>query len=245
VIGRLARRLRADEGGFTLTELLVAMVIGTIVLLVVFDLLDVSAKHYGKVDDRVDVIARGRQAMENITQEIRSQVCLGTGKPALKAGSDSSMQFVADLGDENFKPELRTLTYVPAAGGAQGFIREDSNLGIGAPPNTTFPAQTSTRHLVDNVTQTKAANGTPVPIFKYYSFTPNPATPTQLQTTPLDTDPLTTASPNNAARTVRIEVAFRVLPNHAQNSSVGSDFLNYVYVRTADVTDPSRSPQCL
>jgi hypothetical protein len=234
------------EAGFTLVEVLTAMTIGIVVLLATFDILDVSAKHYGKVDDRVDVVARGRLGMEAITQQIRSQVCLGPGKPAMQSGTNTSMSFVADLGGEAFQPEIRNLTYTPPSGSTGGYITETAYSSTGTPPNVTFASTPyRTRRLVDNITQAKDSVGNPVAVFTYYGFTPSPSTPTYLQTVPLDTDPTHTASADSAARTVRILISYQVLAAHAQNSSVAVPFQNYVYVRTADVTDPTRSPLCL
>ena len=81
-----------------------------------------------------------------------------------------------------------------------------------------------------------------VPIFRYYGFTPNPATPDLLQTTPLDTNP-TSAAANASNKTVKVAISFVARPTRAPSASLtDSTFQNYVYVRTADPTDPDHSP---
>ena len=90
-------RLR-DERGFTLIELLVAMVIGMIVLIAAFMVLDRTISASGQVADRSEALQRGRQAMELITRQLRSQVCVGTTKPIV-SGTDTSVSFYADLSD--------------------------------------------------------------------------------------------------------------------------------------------------
>ena len=79
------RQLRSDERGFTLPELLIAMAIGLIVLLAAFMLLDraVSARPGRRPPGRLQ---RGRLAMELITRQLRSQVCLGDATEPITAG---------------------------------------------------------------------------------------------------------------------------------------------------------------
>lgn len=231
-----------DERGFTLIELLVSATVGTLVLLAVFGLLDVSFKHYARIDDRVDAVQRGRQAMETITQQLRAQVCLGPSQPAVVKGDDEQVWFVADLGDESFDPQQHRLIYTPASGSTPGYMTEqifnDPNAAAGATPDRT-------RWLIDGIVQEKDSNGNSIPVFRYYAFTPDPVTPDLLQATPLITDDPNSTAPNNGARTVKMAVGFTVKPRHRQPDTVAANFDNYVYIRTADPTDPQRSPLCL
>ena len=69
---------KKNQAGFALTELVVAMTVGLIVLMAAFLLLDRAHSASNEISDRQDAVQRGRQAMENLTRQIRSQVCLGT-----------------------------------------------------------------------------------------------------------------------------------------------------------------------
>ena len=71
-----ARRRASDERGFTIIELMVAMSVGMVVLLAAFMLLDRSFTASGQIADRQEALQRGRQAMELITRQLRSQVCV-------------------------------------------------------------------------------------------------------------------------------------------------------------------------
>jgi type II secretory pathway pseudopilin PulG len=223
----------SDQRGFTLVELLVGSTVSMIVLFGVLTFLDVSFTQSARVQARVDNLQRGRQAMEVMTQQIRSQVCLGPGVPPIIQGDDSSMTFYTDLGDESFTPEKRQLTY------SNGTITENDYVGTGTPPNMTWPATpTRTKTLITDITPV-----TGVPVFRYYGFEFNPVTPNRLQTTPLDGNP-TSSADNAAARTVKVGISFVALPSRSPSTSVKTTFQNEVYSRTSDPTDPEHSPQC-
>lgn len=233
-LARIRARLRqagADQRGFTLVELLVTTSIGVVVLMAVFGLLDVSLRASSRVEDRAEVTQRGRVAMEQLTQQLRAQTCLGSGVPAMTQADSTSMTFYADLGDDTFTPQRRRLVY------SNGAITEFLYAGTGTPPNMTFSATPMrTRTVVTNIVPVGST-----PIFRYYAFTPDgssPVTPSVLLASPLSTTDL--------ARTVRIAISFIVQPTRGpQNNAVQSTFENYVYVRTSDPTDPERSPACL
>jgi Tfp pilus assembly protein PilW len=230
------------EAGYSLTELVVTMAVGTVVLMAIFLIIDTLWVQTARVQDRVDNTQRGRQAMENITQSLRSQVCLGAGIPAISQADNDSITYYADLGDENFSPDKYRLVYDPNTTG--GTITEYFYPGSGTPPNVIFPNNpTRQRTLITNATRyTDPSNGQVVPVFRYYAFTPQPVTPNQLQATPLDGNPSSTAA-NAAAKTVKVSVSFTANPAR-QTNRTKSLFQNYVYVRTSDPTDPDHSPQC-
>jgi prepilin-type N-terminal cleavage/methylation domain-containing protein len=231
-----------SEAGYSLTELLVAMAVGSVVLMAIFLVIDTLVVQSARVQDRVDNVQRGRAAMENMTQSLRSQVCLGAGIPAITQADDNSVTYYADLGDENFTPNKYRLVYDSATNG--GTITEYTYVGTGTPPNVTFPNNpTRQRTLITNTTRyTDPSTSQIVPIFRYYAFSPQPVTPTQLQTAPLDGNPNSTAA-NAAARTVKVSISFTANPSR-QTNKTQSLFQNYVYVRTSDPTDPDHSPQC-
>jgi prepilin-type N-terminal cleavage/methylation domain-containing protein len=244
------RRLRASwhradlrsEDGYSLTELVVTLAVGSVLLMAIFLVLDTLVVQSARVQDRVDNVQRGRQAMESITQSLRSQVCLGAGIPAISQADDNSVTYYGDLGDENFTPNKYRLAYDPATNG--GTITEYLYPGSGTPPNVTFPGSPSRqRTLITHATRyTDPSTGQVVPMFRYYAFTSQPVTPNQLQTTPLDGNPSSTAA-NAAAKTVKVGISFTANPTR-QTNRTKSLFQNYVYVRTSDPSDPDHSPQC-
>jgi hypothetical protein len=232
LLNRLRNRL-AGQSGFTVMELLVASTLGVIVILTGAALMDSAQSQGTRISDRVDGVQRGRAAMEQITQRLRSQVCLGTATPILDAQS-TEVTFYADFGDEAFTPEKRRL-YV--SGGA---LREQIWNGTGMPPNVTFPSTpTRTRALVSGIVQANDHTGAAIPHFSYFAYdASSPTEPRELLSTPVSVD--------DRARLVRVQVAFRTrVPR--QHERVDTNFVNSVIVRMANPTDPDqdkRGPQC-
>jgi prepilin-type N-terminal cleavage/methylation domain-containing protein len=231
-LARIRRRL-ADERGFTLVELLVSTTIGVVVLLATFAIFDSALLAQNRVEDRTDSIARGRTAMEQIVQQLRSQVCLGPGLPAIEYGDDNEVRFYADLANTTFVPERRILSF------AGGTITEQAYTGsaTGGSPPYTFAAQPArTRDILDRVTLA-SPGGTTVPFFTYYGFdNSTPPQPTDVLPVPL--------SDADRARVVQIGVSYMALPARASSSSTGEPFTSDVFVRTADPSDPDHSPLC-
>ena len=227
-------RLRGDQGGHTLIELLVSLAVGSILLLAIFGALDYSVKANGKVEDRVDSSQRGRAFMELLTQQIRSQICLGPGYSPIPAGittDGSSMTFYTDLGGDTPRIQRRTITY------SNGTVFETDYDVTGTIP--TAPTFTLVRQ--NYVLGTNLALVSGVPFFKYYAFTANPVTPNLLLGTPLlDSD---------KPRVVKVGISFISQSTRKNGSTVNtgtfSTFQNDVYVRTSDASDPDHSPQCI
>ncbi|MDQ3870661.1 MAG: hypothetical protein M3301_03470 [Chloroflexota bacterium] len=252
---RMRQRLAVEEG-FTLIELLVSVSIGIVVVLATFNLLDASGRASNEVQNRVDGVQRGRVAMEQITQRLRSQVCLDTSTPSITYGDQNEVRFYSELGDEAFNPEARKLSFVDPDGDGKGDIAEDLWTSLSTPPVNTFSTvPTRTRGVIKGMARAleekpAAQNGEgrnvgdPVPVFRYYAFLGNdPATPALLLQTPL--------SATDRARVVKISVSFDAQPGRRASvpapsrERVDTRFENDVFVRTADPTDPEHSPQCL
>ena len=89
-------RLRSQDG-FTLPELLTAMAMGTIILLGAFGLLDTAMRRTSETQLKVEATQRGRQALDLVTRQLRSQVCLDTATPAVLEATPTSVTFYADL----------------------------------------------------------------------------------------------------------------------------------------------------
>jgi prepilin-type N-terminal cleavage/methylation domain-containing protein len=226
-------RLR-DQRGFTLVEMLVATTVGVGVLLAAFALSSALLHAQAKISDRSESIARGRTAMEQIVQQLRSQVCLGPGYPAITYGDGSRVTFYADLANRTFVPEQRDLTY------ASGALTERAYPGTAQavanqPPFTFARTPSRTRVVLDRM-QLRREAGVDVPFFRYYMFDgSDPIRPSRLLATPL--------SASDAARVVQISISYAALPS--RGGTTAEPFTANVYVRTADPTDPDHSPLCI
>jgi prepilin-type N-terminal cleavage/methylation domain-containing protein len=191
-------RLRSEERGMTLVELLAAMAIALIVSFAAFSLIEAVMKRAGEVSSRVETTQRARQAMDNITRDLRSQVCVlrSDGTPAMTtartvfSASANSITFFGDTADESWKTgtvamPVATLRTIALTGGT---VDPVSKLLIGATivettrPGTldTFAAgavtfasatgQTTRTELSEAMPVTDPATSKDLPIFTYYAY---------------------------------------------------------------------------
>lgn len=234
---RLAR-LRS-QGGYTVIELMIGMSIGLVVTFASFSVMERANSASMEIADRQDAVQRGRQAMELITRQLRSQVCLGESAEPISYGDGSTITFYADLSDGTTNVQRRTLTFVAPSGSTPGRIDEAVHTGEGIYPELTFDeTPDSSRALISRVQQV-SVSGTPQPVFRYFAFQPgSPTGDLQELTTPL--------SATDASRTVMVRIAFVSLPERKVPRELDSTTLqNDVYVRLADPTRPLEGPRCL
>jgi type II secretory pathway pseudopilin PulG len=170
----------ADEGGFTLVELMATIVVSMIVLFALFGLVDNATRRQSVATDRIEANDRGRAAMDTISSQLRSRVCIGGAQGSLVSASATQIEFFASLGltlessteSQRLVLERRRLTYRPAP---DNDVREEVWVGTAAapalPPAPPTPA-TRTRTLLTNVSLTGA-----VPFFQYFAQDGAPALP--------------------------------------------------------------------
>ena len=233
---------RTSEAGFTLVEVLIAMVIGMVVLIASLTVLDTTVSLTGRVNSRVDALQRGRTAMDLMVRDLRSQVCVGvltdassgatSTQDSLIDGSSTSVDFYTDLGDGTTgqPPTRRTLTFDPAA----GTIVEQIYRPTGTRGAYVFPATpTTTRTLLTDVVQDGAT-----PVFGFFAYdTASPPAPDAPLASPLST--------TDKRRTVKIAIAFRALRSGGNASSPGAASLqDDVFRRAVDPNDPAPAPEC-
>ncbi len=231
------RRLRSEESGFTLVELLMSTLIGVGVLLVAFALSDSVLHAQVRITDRTEAIAGGRTTMEQVVQQLRSQVCLAPGQPAISYGDDSEVTFYADLANTTFVPQRRDLTLAGSTLTEQDY---DGALASSGTVPYTFSASPSRTRVLGEDLGLQNVGGVNVPFFSYYAFdNATPVRPSRLLATPL--------SASDAARVVRIGVSFdaHTAHNGATIASSAEPFTADVFVRTADPSDPDHSPLCI
>ena len=189
-----------SEQGYTLIELLVAMITGMIVLSGIMGLVQITTQHQKVVTDRVIANQRARPAMTNVMSLLHSACVAPKVAPVQSGSTGSQLTVISKPGaDVAVTPEKHVLTLTgnrltdavyPATGGTA--------------PNWTFggtPSETKT--LLSGVT---AGSGGVPPMFRYYGYSSG-----AISTTPYAT-PLSTT---NAATTVQVEVTMSVSPNES------------------------------
>lgn len=177
---RVIRRLR-DERGFTLIEMLVALIAGTIVSGAMAAIVIVSVHFNSNLTDRVDANQEGRIAMEKIVQALNS-ACVATDVPPVYASGETTsvptasdathLYFVSSLTDAALiNPNL----YEVALTGGQ-LVMYTYPWVSGTAPSSTNPAPwtfnstpSSSFILLPHAAQT-VSSGTTVPVFQYYGY---------------------------------------------------------------------------
>lgn len=238
---------RADAG-FTITELLLALVIGLIIATAAFTLLDVTLKRAGEIDQRVETTQGGRTLMDRMTRELRSQVCQSedvtpvyeTTASGASGSYAQSISFYASFTDGRALryPQLRTLAYDERSRTITESVVNPRSDGS----YTGFPG---TARVIAGHVLRPAVGGIPQPIFTYFGFT----TSTDPDNPPAPTIPLPVAMARgsaNARKVAKIGVRFSIAPSASQQSGRTTTTLqDDVFVRAADPNDSAPTPTCI
>ena len=189
-----AGRLRRQQGGYSLPELSVAIIVGTVILGGLFTLVNFTVRSNARTTNRVAVDQLARPAMQRIVDELHSS-CIYPGLAPIQAGSSGSqITFITSRGTAaNPTPVLRRVT-LNGDGTLTDYAYGQSG---GTAPNWTFWSSPFDRFTVLDHAATVDAS---TPIFRYYKYV-NGA----ISTTPLPT-PLTAA---NAKLAVQATVSFK------------------------------------
>jgi hypothetical protein len=227
-------RLR-DEAGYSLIELLTSMIIGIVVILAAWMIVDASGALGAKTQARVDAYQRGRLALDEMAADLRSQICLpGAVPPIIPVTSTATdVWFYSNTGDQDALPQKRHIFL------ANGAIKEETWKGTGSALNPQFNGVPITRTLVDNVVLVPLKPGPgSVPFLTYYGFDANlPASVNKVLSSPVIA--------TDAPKVVQVNLSFMVRPTGAKAASNrDSTFQQAVYFRTADPTDPAKGPKC-
>ncbi len=187
------RRLRLQQGGYSLPELSVAIIVGTVILGGLFTLVNFTVRSNARTTNRVAVDQLARPAMQRIVDELHS-ACIYPGLAPIQAGSTGSqITFITSHGSAaNPVPQRRRIT-LNANGSLTDYAYSQSG---GTAPNWTFWSTPSDQYTV---LQQASTLGASTPVFRYYKYSGG-----AISATPLPT-PLTT---ENAKLAVQVTVAF-------------------------------------
>lgn len=227
---RLSRRIR-DERGFTMAELLVVMMALGVIVAGAMSLMQVVVRQGNGVVTRTDAMQRGRLVLDDITRQLRSQVCLNEGTGSLVSAAPDTVTFYADLSDGTGVPARRTLTYEPATRRIRETVYQGTRqTTFGA---VTFPAQpTRNRVLLSDVQRDAGA--------AFFTYATHQGTPPRL------TDlPSAAVSAGNLGLVARIRVRFSVQPHGGRgDAKAATSVQDDVFLRTSNPNATSPSPTC-
>jgi prepilin-type N-terminal cleavage/methylation domain-containing protein len=237
--------LHSREGGFTLIELLTAISIGAIVITAALTVLDRSMVLSNEVADRSDALQRGRQTMELLTRQVRSQVCLGTATEPITDGRRNAIEFYADMTDgaDPNKIEKRRLTWDSAT----KKFTEGRYTPSGAYPDLVYSATPTKTRVIGSPAKPLKDGTLDRPIFRYFAFKDGTTTG-ELQEVIPNTGPASdpALNPTDVPSIVMIEVAFVSQTTRAAAKDTEATTLDdQVYVRSADPMQPEEGVRCL
>ncbi len=207
---RHVARSAHGEGGFTLIEVLVAILTGVIVTGAAFAILEVSLHQSTNIADRVSATQRGRTAMEKILLELHSSCVAASVTPIQKSSGSTSIQFISQTGTTPYFESIAKHEISLSAGKLTDATYQSNG---GAAPKWTFPSTpTSKRTLLSGVTQSGSSGTTPV--FEYFKYIGG-----SISSTP-QTAPLTEAE---AKETAKVTVSFTTTPESGDSSGPSED----------------------
>lgn len=160
-----------DERGFTLVELLVVMLAGTVIVMAIMAMLDVTIHQTSRTFSKVSATQNARIVTETIENELHS-ACVGNGITPIQAGSDGNdLMFISQYGSTVAGSATAAVPtpvehkIVFAGGALTDYVYPATN---SSPPWTfaSSPTPSAGTVLVGNVS---AVSGTPV--FQYFAYT--------------------------------------------------------------------------
>jgi hypothetical protein len=239
------RQRLSDEAGFTIVELLTAMVVGLAVLSAAFVLVGRASWFTATTQNRVDAQQRGRAGLEAMVTELRSGVCAvpptGDAQPPLIYGDGTRVQFYANNAGPNALPQRRELRYDDQAAA----IFEDVYQGQSPASDTTgktgqvvVPITTlvNSRRVLENVYPRDA--GTPIFTYWTYRLTQKPSPPNDWEASgEVAQLPVPIQTADDAKRVIQVRIAIRARPagvTSAANNPLDAILVGAAFARFAD-----------
>lgn len=204
------RRLARDEDGFSLTELIVAIALGGIVLAAALTFFTNGVISSAQVQDRSDAAQRARIGFDRVTSLLQAQVCNGVGDSGtpVVAGDGNSVTFTADVTKVDDPPMGYKLRYLPAS---QQLWVDSYTLGA-EDPNTGYRTWPANPVRSEQLMQRVAPDGTTRP-FRYYG--------TDDTTTgdPVELGSSAALTTSERPRVLRIDLTLRALPTRTNTTT--------------------------
>lgn len=186
----------SDERGTTLTELMVGVAAGMVVMLAL-SMVVISTMHAsGRVGARVEATQQARIVIARVMEQLHSACVAPEVTPVKESSSGTLLRFVHQTGSGVSPTPI--LSEISLSNGT--LTQFDYSSTGGTTPNWTFAATPyATRRLLTDVAPISPSSS----IFSYYAYSNG-----TLSSTPLST-PLSSA---NAALTILVRVALNVTP---------------------------------
>ncbi|HUA73404.1 MAG TPA: prepilin-type N-terminal cleavage/methylation domain-containing protein [Solirubrobacteraceae bacterium] len=210
----------AEERGFTLIEMLVAMVVGVVITAALLAILEFSLRQESRITDRVAADRTGRTALTTVIEELRSG-CTGLGSAAIQAPSSTPTSPLAALGGSN-------LWFLSAYGNSTSGAAAISAVTL-HDVNWAATGTSNTGAQVGTLTDYSFAGSGESPSWKFPSLSTTNATAKVLakNVTPLETGTLFHYYRYNTTTGALVEVASNELASMATNKKVAKVTIAY------------------
>lgn len=172
-----------DEHGFSLIELLVAMIMGLVISLAAFSILEFTTSDVSRITARAHVTQTGRVALEKLMLQLHSACVSVNVNPIQAKSSETTLKFVSETSPVNSNNEPTSslptvkeheIVYTPPSGKIAGTLTEKSRTSIGlnnATGEYEFnPSEKPTETKLLSGVRKTVREGKEVPIFQYYRY---------------------------------------------------------------------------
>jgi Tfp pilus assembly protein PilW len=212
------------EAGFTLIELMVAMLLGIIVSAATLAIVITSVHLTSNFDNEVEATQQGRVAMLQITQALNTSCVTAAVAPILPASDNSDVWFYSSLTDAaTLKPNKVWIQFTGTS-----LVMQTYPWVSGAFPSWVFSATPTTFVLLGN-----AALVPSTPVFQYFGYGSAGA----LSTTAY---PIATNLGTNAATTAEVQINFTAIPSDGWTAlSRPASFSDAVVLRLSPASNQS------
>ena len=239
------RRLRDNQSGFSLVELLAAMLVAGVVLTAVMNVFINGVQGAARVQERVDSQQRGRVAMDRVTTLLSSQVCVSSSISPIvgTVSTDKSVTFYSDLNGASSTPTKYTLTWDAVAKTLTEYKYVATSGTVTSPPMVFPSTPTVTRQIATNVWPAQNDLGADLPIFSYYRFE---ADGTVNLNNPIALNASSQLAATDADDVVQVGVAFRVIPGKATAvaNARSTSITGQALAGSASPASPAAGPNC-
>jgi prepilin-type N-terminal cleavage/methylation domain-containing protein len=257
LILRLLRYASREQGGFTLIELVVAMLISGVIVVVLLTVLTFTTRQTSLLTEKVQATRTGRQTMTKVIDELHS-ACISSGISEyypVREGSnptklifDNAYSKQASIPSASENASEGVYQHEIVFNEKEGTLVDNAfaSTSVSAWPVVSF-ASTSTKHLLgENLSQTpekneKTGKTEPGPVFKYYKYAQT-ATSTSSTTKGLETlVPIEYETTKGLEKEQAAEVAAVLVSFTASPSSHNKEF-NRTFSLSSQVTFAFTSP---
>jgi prepilin-type N-terminal cleavage/methylation domain-containing protein len=220
-----------SEGGFTLIELMVSMMIGLVVAAATVAIVITSVHFSSNYSDRVDATQEGTVAMQKIAQALNSSCVSASLAPILPTSDANDVWFYSLLGDN---PTINPNKVEISLTGGQLVMNTYTFLSGSSPSTWTFSTTATPFVLMPSASQDGST-----PVFQYFGYGSSGV----LSTTAYTLN--TTLGATNAATTAEIVITFQANPSDAW-TALGrpTSFTDAVVLRLSPASSSSSDLPC-